>query len=200
VAHKKAWDFTDAPLISRDQARAEGLNKFFTGQPCVKGHVAPRYVRMANCVVCSAEAALAWQKRMYLSDGDTIRIRHRESRLRHPVAYMVRDAKARARRKGQEFSITKDDLTMPSSCPCCGGKIAMRTGPAKRGPTPHSPSIDRLDSNFGYVPGNVAIICWRCNELKRNATADELRKILAWIEGTQKRGLSVVVASFKATA
>ena len=192
MAHKKTIDFSDAPLVSREQAKAEGLKRYFDGKPCFHGHIAPRLVSTNICVVCNAEYALAYQKRMYLNHGDEFRSRSRDSRLRNPIAHLWRDARARAKRKGQEFTITQSDLVMPQTCPCCNGKIQMRTGKPKQGPTPHSPSIDRLDSSLGYVPGNVAIICWRCNELKRNATPDELRKILSWIEGHNKRRLALV--------
>lgn len=187
MAHKKTWDFSDTPVTTKAEAKTLGLNQFFTGIPCAKGHIAPRYTRMANCVVCSAEASLAWQKRMYLNSGDFYRSYVRELRYKDPIGTLLRVAKSRAKKKGVEFSITKADLAMPEKCPCCDGLIAMRSGPSKPGPTPQSPSIDRMDSNFGYVPGNVAIICWRCNELKRNASLDELKKIVAWIEKTEQK-------------
>lgn len=35
---------------------------------------------------------------------------------------------------------------------------------------------------MGYVPGNVAVISWRANNLKRDASADELLRIAAWMK------------------
>lgn len=188
MAHKKTWDFSDAPKVSRAEAKASGLKQFFDGVACAKGHIAPRYTRMSNCVVCSAEASLSWQKRMYLNQGETYREYRRGLRFKDPVGTLLRVARSRAKKKGIEFSITKADLPMPGKCPCCDGRIAMRSGPTKSGPTPESPSIDRMDSTLGYVAGNVAIICWRCNELKRDASLDELKRIVSWIEkAAQKR-------------
>ena len=43
-------------IISRDEALRRGLNKFFTGKPCKRGHVAERFVSGIRwCVVCAAE-------------------------------------------------------------------------------------------------------------------------------------------------
>lgn len=183
MSHKKTWDFSNVPLVSRQEARASGLKQYFTGEPCTAGHVAPRYTKFCKCVVCAAKDALAWQKRMYLNHGDEYRARRRSEKHADPIGTLIRVARARAKKKGLAFTITAIDVPLPAACPCCSQKMMPRTGAAKQGPTPQSPSIDRLDSAYGYVPGNVAVICWRCNELKRNATPDELRKILMWIEG-----------------
>ena len=47
--------------MTRKQARAAGLTRYFTGKPCKRGHVAER--RMSDgCVVCMHQYATAWQK------------------------------------------------------------------------------------------------------------------------------------------
>jgi hypothetical protein len=45
-----------------------------------------------------------------------------------------------------------------------------------------SPSLDRIDNSKGYVKGNVAVISFRANTLKNNATADELRAIANFMD------------------
>ncbi len=42
---------------TREEARAQGLNRFFTGVACINGHIAERYVSTTNCVQCQAEHA-----------------------------------------------------------------------------------------------------------------------------------------------
>ena len=187
MAHKKTWDFTDAPIVSRAEARELGLKQFFTGKPCAQNHVSPRFVRKGNCARCQLEASLAWQKRVFYGVADGHSNYRRELHAKNPLNSLFRMAKCRAKRKGYEFAISKTDLVIPEKCPCCDGAIAVRSGARKTGPAPQSPSIDRIDSRFGYVPGNVAIICWRCNELKRNASVDELKKIVAWMEHQKPR-------------
>jgi hypothetical protein len=39
-------------IISRDEARAVGLKRYFTGKPCKYGHVAERWVANHECVEC----------------------------------------------------------------------------------------------------------------------------------------------------
>jgi hypothetical protein len=41
-----------AEVISRSDAKARGLKKYFTGVPCPRGHVAERYVGSRQCVEC----------------------------------------------------------------------------------------------------------------------------------------------------
>jgi hypothetical protein len=39
-------------LITREEAKEQGLSKYFTGKPCKHGHVAERYVSRTSCVMC----------------------------------------------------------------------------------------------------------------------------------------------------
>lgn len=48
------------PIISRDEAKAKGLKRYFNGKPCKHGHVAENYVR-GECVVCSDIRRTAFQ-------------------------------------------------------------------------------------------------------------------------------------------
>lgn len=40
------------PIISRKDAHERGLRFFFTGEPCVHGHMAQRYTSTNGCVEC----------------------------------------------------------------------------------------------------------------------------------------------------
>lgn len=39
-------------LISRDQAHSQGLKRFYTGEPCKRGHVCERFTCNGGCVRC----------------------------------------------------------------------------------------------------------------------------------------------------
>jgi hypothetical protein len=92
---------------------------------------------------------------------------------------MVDRALARALRKGVPFSIGADDVVVPQACPVLG--IALRC--ATRGESlDASPSLDRIVPALGYVPGNVRVISFRANRLKADATAAEMRLVLADLE------------------
>lgn len=40
---------------TRAQASAAGATQYFTGKPCLRGHIAPRAVSSANCIACIYE-------------------------------------------------------------------------------------------------------------------------------------------------
>lgn len=48
-------------IISRKQAKALGLKRYYTGVPCKNGHLAERYVG-GHCVECDAAWSKSWHK------------------------------------------------------------------------------------------------------------------------------------------
>ncbi len=42
-------------IITRPEARNLGLNKYFTGKPCPRGHIADRYTQKGSCTECLSE-------------------------------------------------------------------------------------------------------------------------------------------------
>jgi len=194
---KETPDYSDLPIVSRKEAKRNGLAMYFTGVPCLRGHLAPRKVQDKGCTICNTQKYLAWQKRQYLLNGDEFRATLRKRREKDLLATILRVSRNRAQKKGIEFTITKADVAISDNCPCCGKVMAVKTGSFKPGPVASSPSLDRMDSSLGYIPGNVAIICWRCNHLKNDGTLDELKTIVRWMEETQGRKLRLVVQEKK---
>jgi hypothetical protein len=88
---------------------------------------------------------------------------------------MIHAAKSRAKRKGLEFTITHEDIYIPSHCPVLGLEFSHRIG--KSGPCENSPTLDRIDNKLGYVPGNIEVISWRANRIKCDATPKELMRV-----------------------
>lgn len=95
-----------------------------------------------------------------------------------PVRYMLHGLKARTKKSGMEFSLSREDITIPDVCPVLGIELAK----GNCGFFASSPSVDRMDSAKGYIPGNVQVISWRANALKRDGTLDEFRRIVAYME------------------
>lgn len=48
---------------------------------------------------------------------------------------------------------------------------------------PECPHLDRVDPSKGYVKGNVVWISGRANRIKYDATLEELRLLVDWLEG-----------------
>jgi hypothetical protein len=56
-------------IISRDDAKTQGLRTYFTGFPCDNGHVCERNTQRGECVICRRERLREYQKEYY-SDPD----------------------------------------------------------------------------------------------------------------------------------
>ena len=95
-----------------------------------------------------------------------------------PRYEMWGSSKERATRKKLPFNLTLDDIQVPKTCPVLG--ISLRPGAGKT--APDSPSLDRIIPEVGYVKGNVRVISSRANTLKSDATLDEIRKIVEYME------------------
>ncbi len=89
-------------------------------------------------------------------------------------------ARERAKKMGREFTIAPSDIHIPDTCPVLGMKIAKITKGVRSGGDT-SPSLDRIDNSKGYVPGNIAVISYRANRLKADATAGELARVMSYI-------------------
>lgn len=116
-----------------------------------------------------------WARAYYQANKDRIKeyqslYRKSGPQGRRPIGdhrnRLLQYARQRAQLRGLEFSITKHDITIPEFCPYLNVKLEVNTE--------YAPSIDRIDSSKGYVPGNVEVISKRANTLKSNATYEEL--------------------------
>lgn len=99
-------------------------------------------------------------------------------REKYPEFGLWASAKYRAKKRGTPFSISRKDVVIPEFCPVLG--IKLQKG-SKHG-LDDSPSIDCLIPEKGYVPGNIAVISYRANTIKSNASAAELRAVTDWLE------------------
>lgn len=96
---------------------------------------------------------------------------------------MLHSAKSRARKAGVPFSLTLADIKIPTLCPLLGVELKRGSKENKR----CSPSLDRIQPELGYVPGNVWVISHRANTIKNNSSLKEFldmasnlrRKVLA---------------------
>jgi hypothetical protein len=91
---------------------------------------------------------------------------------------LVIHAKFRAKKAGIAFEESLFEIVIPPECPCCGLPFDFKKESAR---WLRSPSLDRLDSREGYTAKNTGVLCWRCNSLKKDATLDELEKLVAYV-------------------
>ena len=55
----------DIPIISKEEAKAKGLNKFFTGEECDHGHIDFRYTSDGRCKSCMAISSKKYKSKNY---------------------------------------------------------------------------------------------------------------------------------------
>lgn len=91
---------------------------------------------------------------------------------------MFYNAKTRARKAGLPFTITLDDVVIPTHCPILG--IPLFRAKGRGGQAENSPTLDRVRPELGYVRGNVIVISNRANRIKSDATIKELRDIASF--------------------
>lgn len=99
---------------------------------------------------------------------------------KHHEQTLLYSARHRAKKRGLAFDISVDDIKIPDLCPVLGIRLVRSRGKL----FPESPTIDRIDNTKGYVKGNIAVISWRANTLKRDSTLEELERICQYLRAS----------------
>lgn len=101
-------------------------------------------------------------------------MRHYQKQRRRtmPGRAMWERARKRAYERNLEFSLDKNSVFVPRTCPVLG--VAITPG-SSRAAT--SPSLDRIHPVRGYVPDNVRVISDRANRLKGDRSVHELQRL-----------------------
>lgn len=137
----------------------------------------------AYCRVCANARHLAY----YHRNKEKYFAHNRKYEDRDVAKYLLKRAQERARKHDLPFTITKADVVVPVACPILGLVLQRGDGLVQD----CSPTLDRILPELGYVPGNVVVISYRANRIKNDASLDELRALVAWM---QSRCLTVAPA------
>lgn len=94
---------------------------------------------------------------------------------------------------GRDFSITEKDVFIPEVCPVLGIPLTFGLGKGEGQSMmarDSRASLDRIDNDKGYVPGNVVVVSYRANRLKSDAKPSELLRVARFyaILQASKRG------------
>lgn len=85
-------------LISKSEAKEQGLKHYFTGVPCKYGHVEKRFVSTNQCMACARRKVQAYSK----------------------------TDKSRSARLSRTYGVTLKDLESVSHCEVCFTKLLHR--------------------------------------------------------------------------
>lgn len=88
------------------------------------------------------------------------------------------NCKLRANKKQIDFLITRDDIKIPKLCPILGMKLEHGFDKGRD----NSPSVDRIDRDKGYVPGNIQVISNLANRMKNSGTLQQCILLGQWAE------------------
>lgn len=123
--------------------------------------------------------------------GEQHRLREQQRAERAPLMAQAALLAAGIRDRAAKFNLERSPalahkeffvswLTHQPSCPCCS--VPFSLGRKAGRVRDDSPSIDRFIPTRGYTLDNIALICWRCNNIKRNYAASDLRRVANWID------------------
>jgi hypothetical protein len=104
--------------------------------------------------------------------------RQKMARRNNPSWEMYRRIRCKSKQENIPFNLDPTDIVIPSCCPILGIQLEMGNTTV----SDNSPSIDRIYPKLGYIKGNIEIISNRANRIKSDATLDELKKIVHFLE------------------
>lgn len=103
--------------------------------------------------------------------------RARKGTIEGRASYLVAIKRAYCRNNKLEFDLTTEFLVglwknQEGKCAVTDTKMRLTLG---NGRHPESISIDRIDSNKGYLKTNIRFVCWQVNAMKFELTDSQLK-------------------------
>ena len=171
-------------IISRKEARAAKMLRYFTGKPCKHGHIAERQVSSGNCFQCSREHGLevkhAGCRRRYQANKESAAVKYRayylkrreymlerarEYQRNNPEKVNFHSGQRAAMRRSAEGRYTAEDINtirkhQNSKCAVCRIDIGPR-----RESVDHIIALSNGGTNW---PRNIQLLCKSCNSRKKN--------------------------------
>lgn len=125
------------------------------------------------------EKHLEYKKEYYHDNKEHLLQISKQRRKDKPEEWLLQNAKKRAKQKNLPIDITVEDIIVPEVCPVFGIKIITGNSLEERD---SSPSLDRIIPELGYVKGNIKVISFKANSLKKDGCIDDFEKIIKYIK------------------
>lgn len=124
-----------------------------------------------------------YYKEYYIKNKSDIDINNRKYQINNPEKTLLTAIKSRSKKNNIPFNLTIEDIVFPKTCPVLGIELVPQVG-MKYSTRETSPSVDRIIPALGYIKGNIQIISFLANAMKRNATKEQLVLFAKWINKT----------------
>lgn len=180
-------------VITRKEAKEIGLTKYFTGKPCLRGHIAERYVGCGKCTDCQAiylqkyreknrelylsrlreyhqrnrGRVLARQRTYYEENAESMRKRTRDYFKQNPEVKRKAERKRRAQKAGAEgldLDFCEANALKLQNGRCASCRIKVGGSNKKY----HVDHIVPLSKGGSSESTNLQILCVECN-LRKSA-------------------------------
>jgi hypothetical protein len=122
---------------------------------------------------------LEYKKEYYLEHQEHYSQLSKKDRRENPAKYLLKNAKKRAKDKNLPIDITIEDIIIPDVCPVLGIPLVIGNTLEERD---SSPSLDRIIPELGYVKGNIRVISFKANSLKKDGSIEDFEKIIRYIK------------------
>jgi 5-methylcytosine-specific restriction endonuclease McrA len=176
-------------IISRSEALSAGRKRYFTGEPCKRGHTAERITINGRCTACQRddqakyytekpellkERARSWKSknreivRQYdrrKSSGAAVTAKLKNWRRKNPEKAKAHDRNCNARRKGAVGKHSAGDIAQiirhqRGRCAYCLTKITLANREID-----HIQPLSKGGTNHRH---NIQVLCRPCNQRKRD--------------------------------
>jgi len=148
---------------TRKTALEQKSKYYFTGKKCINGHIEKRITSNGLCYECCQKASL----QCYYNN--------KKSPEKRKIQ-ILNKIKNRAKREGQDFDLTVENIKWPTHCPVFGYELSYEISDKDK-----SVSFDKHDPNKGYTKDNVNIMSLRANRAKWNLNIEEVRLIYEYL-------------------
>jgi len=156
----------------------------------------------STCKKCINYRTSQWKKenKIKITDSEDYHKKARERTQRRtkwlaenePIVYQAKALLTSLGDRCNKNNLFRDDvfktrkyiaewLERQPNCECCNVKFSI--GKKDKGRAlDSSPSLDRFNLKIGYTKENTKLICWRCNNIKRNYTQHDLKLVAEWMD------------------
>jgi hypothetical protein len=169
----------NAAAITQERAYEQYAQKSTEGRRCIQcGEWKPlvefRCTRK-RCKACQSERVNRGRDLFRAKTGKAYSTWSRGKTLIQYLKSLLHQAQCRSRRLGRDYDLTIEYLIalykrQLGKCALSNREMTHVVG---EGRVAENISIDRIDNNLGYVPGNIQLVCCAANQAKSSLTQAE---------------------------